>query len=179
MRLLPLLGALLLLGASPGDSFDAARARLVRSIGNYAAPIDERADPRILAAMGAVPRHLFVPEGVRGKAYGDYPLPIGEGQTISQPSLVALMTHLLRPQPDDRVLVQRCDIDGSAVVTVHNLGSAPAVVDVPVDPDGEGLEAVDLMADEVVTGESAARVVLDAYGFRWWRVRPTGDLAIP
>ena len=104
MRLIPLLGALLLLGASPGDSFDAARARLVRSIGNYASPIDERADPRILAAMGAVPRHLFVPEGVRDEAYGDYPLPIGEGQTISQPSLVALMTHLLRPQPDDRVL---------------------------------------------------------------------------
>jgi hypothetical protein len=52
-------------------------------------------------------------------------------------------------------------------------------VDVPVDPREEGLEAVDLMADEVVTGESAARVVLDAYGFRWWRVRPTGDLAIP
>jgi trehalose synthase len=82
-------------------------------------------------------------------------------------------------QDQPQVLVQRCDLDGTSVVTVHNLGAEPATVDVPVDPREEGLEAVDLMADEVVTGESAARVVLDAYGFRWWRVRPTGDLAIP
>jgi trehalose synthase len=82
-------------------------------------------------------------------------------------------------QDQPQVLVQRCDVDGSAVVTVHNLGAEPATVEVPVDPRGDGLEAVDLMADEVVTGESAAQVVLDGYGFRWWRVRPTGDLAIP
>jgi trehalose synthase len=82
-------------------------------------------------------------------------------------------------QDQPQVLVQRCDLNGTAVVTVHNLGAEPATVEVPVDPRGDGLEAVDLMADEVVTGESAARVALDGYGFRWWRVRPTGDLAIP
>ena len=56
-------------------------------------------------------------------------------------------------QPVERVLVQRCDIDGSAVVTIHNLGADPATVEVPVDPEGEGLEAIDLMSDEVVTGD--------------------------
>ena len=84
--------------------YGTARALLVRSIGDYAATIGEPADPRVLKAMGAVPRHLFVPPGLRGEAYNDYPLSIGEGQTISQPSLVALMTHLLRPKPGDVIL---------------------------------------------------------------------------
>jgi protein-L-isoaspartate(D-aspartate) O-methyltransferase len=64
----------------------------------------ERADPKVLAAMRSVPRHLFVPESRRDQAYRDYPLPIGEGQTISQPTIVAMMTHLLRPQAGDRML---------------------------------------------------------------------------
>jgi len=61
-------------------------------------------DPRILAAMEAVPRHLFVPEAYRDEAYEDHPLPIGHGQTISQPYVVALMSALLDLQPGDRVL---------------------------------------------------------------------------
>lgn len=61
-------------------------------------------DARVLAAMGKVPRHLFVPERERDRAYGDYPLPIGEGQTISQPYVVALMTEAVRLRPTDRVL---------------------------------------------------------------------------
>jgi protein-L-isoaspartate(D-aspartate) O-methyltransferase len=52
-------------------------------------------DPAVLAAMEEVPRHLFVPEAERGEAYADHPLPIGAGQTISQPYVVALMTQLL------------------------------------------------------------------------------------
>jgi len=83
---------------------DDAANRLARQMTNYAAPIDERADPLVLAAMRAVPRHLFVPATERGNAYDDEPLPIGEGQTISQPSLVALMTHLLRPERRDLML---------------------------------------------------------------------------
>jgi protein-L-isoaspartate(D-aspartate) O-methyltransferase len=51
-------------------------------------------DRRVLAAMRAVERHLFVPDDLRGRAYGDYPLPIGDGQTISQPYIVALMSEL-------------------------------------------------------------------------------------
>lgn len=60
--------------------------------------------PRLLSAMGSVPRHLFVDETLRDKAYEDHPLPIGEGQTISQPYIVALMTESLGLKPDDRVL---------------------------------------------------------------------------
>lgn len=61
-------------------------------------------DARVLEAMRKVPRHLFVPEPHRDSAYDDGPLPIGEAQTISQPFIVALMTELIAPKPNDRVL---------------------------------------------------------------------------
>ena len=61
-------------------------------------------DPRVLAAMRKVPRHLFVPESQSPYAYEDRPLPIGEGQTISQPFIVAAMTELAAPGPEARVL---------------------------------------------------------------------------
>jgi protein-L-isoaspartate(D-aspartate) O-methyltransferase len=61
-------------------------------------------DEAVLNAMRSVPRHLFVPEAIQDSAYNDSPLPIGEGQTISQPYIVALMTELLEMQPDHRVL---------------------------------------------------------------------------
>ena len=61
-------------------------------------------DQRILDAMRRVERHLFVPSEFRDQAYEDYPLPIGEGQTISQPYIVALMTSLLEVDEDARVL---------------------------------------------------------------------------
>jgi protein-L-isoaspartate(D-aspartate) O-methyltransferase len=61
-------------------------------------------DRRLLEVMSRVPRHLFVDEGQRRQAYADHPLPIGEGQTISQPYVVALMTEALRLKPSDRVL---------------------------------------------------------------------------
>jgi protein-L-isoaspartate(D-aspartate) O-methyltransferase len=59
---------------------------------------------RVLAAMGKVPRHEFVPAELRHRAYDDGPLPIGYGQTISQPYIVAFMTEKLEPKPTDRVL---------------------------------------------------------------------------
>jgi protein-L-isoaspartate(D-aspartate) O-methyltransferase len=61
-------------------------------------------DPEVLAAMRAVPRHLFVPAGERREAYEDHPLAIGGGQTISQPYMVALMTSLLGVHPGQRIL---------------------------------------------------------------------------
>jgi len=61
-------------------------------------------DERVLAAMRKVPRHLFVPEKFRDSAYDDGPLSIGEGQTISQPYMVALMTECLELKADSRVL---------------------------------------------------------------------------
>lgn len=61
-------------------------------------------DPRVLAAIRQVPRHLFVSEALMDQAYSDFPLPIGEQQTISQPFIVAEMTQALEVSPDDRVL---------------------------------------------------------------------------
>ncbi|ADH86954.1 protein-L-isoaspartate(D-aspartate) O-methyltransferase [Desulfurivibrio alkaliphilus] len=72
--------------------------------------VDEQLIPRgiddqaVLEAMATVPRHLFVEEALQPQAYGDFPLPIGEGQTISQPYIVALMTQLLKLSPGQRVL---------------------------------------------------------------------------
>jgi protein-L-isoaspartate(D-aspartate) O-methyltransferase len=61
-------------------------------------------DPRVLAAMKKVPRHCFVPAARRKYAYADHPLPIGQGQTISQPYIVALMSHALQLAPGEKVL---------------------------------------------------------------------------
>jgi protein-L-isoaspartate(D-aspartate) O-methyltransferase len=61
-------------------------------------------DKKVLDAMSGIPRHLFVSPSLRKRAYGDHPLPIGEGQTISQPYIVALMTEALKLKPGDRVL---------------------------------------------------------------------------
>jgi protein-L-isoaspartate(D-aspartate) O-methyltransferase len=61
-------------------------------------------DQRVLAAMRKVPRHEFLPEAIRGMAYGDHALPLGEGQTMSQPYMVAVMTELLNLKGTERVL---------------------------------------------------------------------------
>jgi len=84
----------------PQDSLQRARLAMV------AEQIAARGikDARVLDAMRAVPRHEFVPAAIREDAYGDSPLPIGHGQTISQPYIVALMTELARPTPSDRAL---------------------------------------------------------------------------
>ncbi len=85
---------------TPAGEFAAERQRMVqeqlmaRDIG----------DERVLAAMSKVPREEFVPREMRGASYSDGPLPIGYGQTISQPYIVALMTEKLRLLPNDRVL---------------------------------------------------------------------------
>ena len=82
------------------DTYAAARARMVET------QLRARGirDPRVLAAMGSVPREEFVPAGLGTLAYADEALPIEHEQTISQPLMVALMTELLAPEPGDRVL---------------------------------------------------------------------------
>jgi len=81
---------------------DPARAREEM----VAAQIEARGvrDARTLAAMRKVPRHLFVPAALAGDAYADHPLPIGHGQTISQPYIVAFMSQALKVQPENKVL---------------------------------------------------------------------------
>ena len=86
--------------ASPQGEFTADRQRMVS---DQIAARDVR-DPRVLAAMRDVPRHVFVPRELQRQAYQDRPLPIGYEQTISQPYIVALMTELVRPGPSDRAL---------------------------------------------------------------------------
>jgi protein-L-isoaspartate(D-aspartate) O-methyltransferase len=110
MRLtcLILLGGMMLLaglkgpaGAAPApDGYEDARQAMV------ARQLQRRdiTDPRVLIAMGTVPRHRFVPASMASQAYGDYPLPIGEGQTISQPYIVALMTQWAQVHPGEKVL---------------------------------------------------------------------------
>lgn len=61
-------------------------------------------DPVVLDAMRKVPRHEFVPREFLIDAYGDFPLPVGNGQTISQPYIVALMTEMLQPKSEDKIL---------------------------------------------------------------------------
>jgi len=82
------------------DAFAAARDRMVET---QLARRDIR-DPRVLDAMRAVPRHLFVPPDAVDEAYEDHPVSIGFGQTISQPYIVAWMVEQLRLTPDSRVL---------------------------------------------------------------------------
>jgi protein-L-isoaspartate(D-aspartate) O-methyltransferase len=81
-------------------TYDRLRAEMVRI------QIEARgiSDSRVLSAMRQVPRHFFVSEALRAQAYGDFPLPIGHQQTISQPYIVAEMTQALQPGPEDRVL---------------------------------------------------------------------------
>ncbi len=82
------------------DDFSHARLQMVKT------QIEARGvtDPRVLEAMRTVKRHLFVPKEFRALSYADRPLPIGEGQTISQPYIVALMTELLRLTGKEKVL---------------------------------------------------------------------------
>jgi protein-L-isoaspartate(D-aspartate) O-methyltransferase len=97
------LGALATLGAASGTKPAGPEERRRMMVEDQ---IEARGvkDPRVLAAMRETPRHLFVPEALRDYAYEDRPLPIGSRQTISQPYIVAAMTELLDPQPDDVVL---------------------------------------------------------------------------
>ena len=98
-------------GSSVGaaDSYEKARQVLLREIAqdvrDTAQYLNKRAlDERVMRALGKVPRHEFVPAGGRGSAYDNRPLPIGHGQTISQPYIVAIMTDLVEPGSGCRAL---------------------------------------------------------------------------
>ena len=95
--------------AEPIDKEANARARMIRTIEDHARGLPDLLgqgglSPDVLEVMGKVERHLFVPIPRRAIAYADRPVSIGYGQTISQPFIVALMTHLLGAEADDAVL---------------------------------------------------------------------------
>jgi protein-L-isoaspartate(D-aspartate) O-methyltransferase len=106
-----------------GDRFTALREQMV------AQQIEAREvrDPRVLAAMRRVPRHLFVPPSLADEAYDDHPLPIGEGQTISQPYIVALMTELLGLKGGERVLEVGTGSGYQAAVLAETAGEVYSV----------------------------------------------------
>jgi protein-L-isoaspartate(D-aspartate) O-methyltransferase len=104
LLLLPLLAA----AAAPEAERASERALMALTVANMAetsgASATRRLNPKVLQAMREVPRHLFVPPEVAPLAYRNSALPIGHEQTISQPYIVALMTHLLEVEPGHRVL---------------------------------------------------------------------------
>ncbi|HXO90192.1 MAG TPA: hypothetical protein VN849_05315, partial [Stellaceae bacterium] len=111
--------------ALPAEAnYAAERAEMMRVIEQYArqpgsALTGGRMAPEVLGAMGTVPRHEFVPERLRAEAYADRPLPIGFGQTISQPFIVAIMTDLLHVGKNDVVLEIGTGSGYQAAVLAH------------------------------------------------------------
>jgi len=112
-RLIPFLAAAALFfgltQAAAEEDFEAQRAQMIKVIEAYgrgvAAELGRKGiDDRVIDVMNTVPRHRFVSDRLRDSAYADRPLPIGYGQTISQPFIVALMTDLLDVEPGDVVL---------------------------------------------------------------------------
>ncbi|HSR55293.1 MAG TPA: protein-L-isoaspartate(D-aspartate) O-methyltransferase [Alphaproteobacteria bacterium] len=125
-RAFALLGSIAFAGtaAAQTDPYAAERAHMVDTVRAHAA--DPRAgapggriSERVLGALGKVPRHVLVPKRLRPLAYADRPLPIGYGQTISQPYIVALMTELLATRPSDRVLEVGTGSGYQAAVLAH------------------------------------------------------------
>lgn len=102
MRALPLAALLLSAGAAPPEPARLAERR--EAMVHHQLEARGIRDRRVLDAMRAVPRHRFVSEGLRDQAYADRPLPIGRGQTISQPYVVAIMAELLELEGRERVL---------------------------------------------------------------------------
>jgi protein-L-isoaspartate(D-aspartate) O-methyltransferase len=92
-------------------------------------------DPTTLEALGSVPRHEFIPARLRHEAYADYPLPIGHGQTISQPYIVAFMTEAIRPQPGEKILEVGAGSGYQAAILAH-LGTEVYSVEI-VEPLAE------------------------------------------
>ena len=137
--------------ASPPGDPAAARAHMVHG------QLEARGirDPRVLAAMGKVPRHEFVSERYRSQAYDDSPLPIGEQQTISQPYVVAFMTEQLHLKGTERVL------------EVGTGSGYQAAVLAEICRDVYTIEIIDPLA-------TRARATLERLGYRTVRIR-SGD----
>jgi protein-L-isoaspartate(D-aspartate) O-methyltransferase len=122
-------------------------------------------DPRVLAALGAVPRHLFVDPALGDEAYGDRPLPIGFGQTISQPYMVARATELAAPQPGERVLEVGAGCGYQAAVLARLAGEVYAI---------EVLPGLASRAAETLTSLGARQVTVGCFdgGGGWMEHAP-------
>ncbi len=139
-----------------------ARAALVAVIETEVAETSyflgkETLDPRVVAAMARVPRHRFVPEANQGAAYENRPQPIGHGQTISQPYMVAVMTDLVAPGPDDKVLEigTGCGYQTAILAELAAAVYSIEVVAALAGPAGERLKGLGYHEVKVRTGDGA------------------------
>lgn len=122
-------------------------------------------DPLVIEAMRTVPRHAFVPLSYRDQAYRDYPLPIGHGQTISQPSLVAMMTEMLELEAGERVLEIGT---GSGYQAAILRGLTDEVYTIEIIPELAGI--AHRIFDELGYGDIHTLRADGYYG--WWRYAP-------
>jgi protein-L-isoaspartate(D-aspartate) O-methyltransferase len=106
------------------------RAEMIEAIANYD-PARPFTNGRVLTAMQEIPRHLFIPKELEGSAYDDAPQPIGEGQTVSQPYIVAFMTHAAEPMPGDKVLEVGTGSGYQAAVLSRLVGSVYSIEILP------------------------------------------------
>ena len=146
-----------------GDNFEFERRNLLAEIAAETVETSDSTglasiDPRVLSAMGRVPRHEFVPPAERAYAWLNRPLPIGCGQTISQPFIAALMTSLLEPQPDDRVLEVGTGCGYQAAVLAEIVGEVYTIELEPVLARGaaDRLRRLGYDSVHVRTGDGAA-----------------------
>ncbi len=128
-------------------------------------------DDRVLAAMARVPRHAFVPEELVGRAYQNSPLPIGHGQTISQPYIVAIMTDLLELEPGQRVLEIGTG-SGYQAAVLAELGMEVWSIEI-IEPLGERAEAA---LGEAGYGEVHLRLGDGYYG--WEEAAPFDGIVV-
>jgi protein-L-isoaspartate(D-aspartate) O-methyltransferase len=149
----------------------AERERMVRTqiaaATDYRIPVQSKA---VLAAMRSIPRHVFVPLDVRNKAYDDTPLPVGHGQTISQPYIVAVMTDLLRLSPSAKVLEIGTGSGYQAAVLSH---LTPHVYTIEI------IEPLATLAAETLEKHGYGAVnVLHADGYHGWKSESPFDAII-
>jgi len=111
-------------------------------------------DPAVLEAMRTVPRHLFVPVEYLDQAYNDHPLPIGYGQTISQPYIVALMTDLIDLRPGERVLEIGTGSGYQAAILAQVTGQVYTIEIIP-ELAGRAQQTFDRLGYEQITAKQA------------------------
>lgn len=136
-------------GADDDEDPEAARNRMVDRL---ASRIDRDATE---AAMRAIPRHEFVPPDRRGSAYADRPLPIGNGQTISAPHMVAIMTDVLAPAPGERILEIGTGCGYHAAVTAEVVGAENVY---SVEYHGDLAEDARRVLEDIGYGEASVRI---------------------
>jgi protein-L-isoaspartate(D-aspartate) O-methyltransferase len=161
MRILALVAAVAAIAETRGMDDGDRRKAMVREVAQmYRETATGAPDPRVLEALARVPRHHFVPAALSPVAYENRPLPIGEGQTISQPYIVALMTDLARVKKGDRVLEVGTGSGYQAAILaemgaqVHTIEIVPGLA----ASARERLERLGYRGIEVVTGDGYAGI---------------------